>query len=125
VRRALHATLAMLAAAVVAATSGATVPFARGHAPSLHLAPMFSVGDVGIALEKALAGLPFLVFAALAAGSAAALLPYARARSRYGIAAVGVAVSVAFAAAGAPLAFMPLVLAVWAAAAIISARAPR
>ncbi len=125
VRRALSSSLGVLAAALIAATSGAAVPFAHGDAPDLKFAPVSSVGDIALALEKTLAGLPFLVCAAVVAGGAAALLPHARARSRFGLAAVGLVVSVAFAAAGAPLAFLPLVLAVWGAGAIIAARVPR
>jgi hypothetical protein len=125
VRRALSASLGVLAAALIAATSGAAVPFAHGNVPDLKFAPVSSAGDVALALEKTLAGLPFLVCAAVVAGGAAALLPHARARSRFGLAAVGLVVSVAFAAAGAPLAFLPLVLAVWGAGAIIAARVPR
>jgi hypothetical protein len=124
-RRALHASAAVLAAAFVAATSGAPVPFARDDAPVLHVRPASSLGQVATALQAGLTGLPFLVLASVLAGAAAIALPYAQTRSRFGLAAVGLAVSVAFVAAGASLEFAPLVLTVWAVAAIIAARAPR
>jgi hypothetical protein len=124
-RRALHASAAVLAAAFVAATSGAAVPFARGHSVELHVRPAYSLGHVATALQFTLTGLPFLVLASFLSGAAAIALPYARARSRFGFAAVGLTVSVAFVAAGAPLGFSPLVLTVWAVAAISAARAPR
>jgi serine/threonine-protein kinase len=125
VRRALQASLAVLTAALLAATAGASIPFARGHAAELQLTPLSSLADVAIALQKTLAGLPVLVFAAVLAGAASAAMPYARAQSKFGVGAIGLGVSVAFAAAGAPLGFLPLVLTVWSAAAIIAARAPR
>jgi predicted acyltransferase len=71
------------------------------------------------------AGVPLLIAAVVVAGVAAALLPEARSRSRYGVGAIGLAVSVAAAAGGSPLVAMPLVLVVWGVAALLAARPPR
>jgi eukaryotic-like serine/threonine-protein kinase len=124
VRRGLQASAAVLAAAFVAATSGGSIPFARGHAAELHVTPAYSPGQVATALETTLTGLPFLVLACVLAGAAAIALPYARTRSRFALAGIGGFISLAFVAAGAPLGFAPLVLIAWGVAAIVAARAP-
>jgi len=124
VRRAAQAALAVLAAALVAGTAGHELPFA-GESLALGIAPADSVGHVAFALRGTLLGTPLLLAAALALAAAAAALPYVRARSRYGLGALGLAVTIGSVVAGVGAASIPLVAAVWGVAAVLAARAPR
>jgi hypothetical protein len=124
-RKGAQAATAILAAALVAGTSANAVPFSGGETPRLRVAPADTVSDAALAVAQAVAGVPLLIAAVVVAGVAAALLPEARSRSRYGVGAIGLAVSVAAAAGGSPLVAMPLVLVVWGVAALLAARPPR
>jgi hypothetical protein len=124
VRRAAQAALAVLAAALVAGTAGHELPFAGGTL-ALGIAPADSVGHVAFALRGALLGTPLLLAAAFALAAAAAALPYVRTRSRYGLGALGLAVTIGSVVAGVGAASIPLVAAVWGVAAVLAARAPR
>jgi eukaryotic-like serine/threonine-protein kinase len=123
-RRGAQGALAILTTALVAGTSGSEIPFAHVDV-TVDLVPASSASDVLLAVQDALAGAPLLVLATIAAGGAAAGLPFARAASRFGVAAVGLTITIAALAAGAPLASAPLVLAVWAVPAVLAARARR
>ena len=123
-RKAAQAALAVLAAALVAGTAGHELPFAGATRP-LGIAPVDSLGQVAFAVRGALLATPVLLAAALALAAAAAALPYVRARSRYGLGALGLAVTVGSVVADPGWASIPLVVAVWGVAAVLAARAPR
>jgi eukaryotic-like serine/threonine-protein kinase len=123
--RAAQAAIAVFAAALVAGTAGRDVPLAAGGRASLGIAPSDSVGDVAVALRGTLSGAPALAAAAIVLAGAAALLPLVRARSRYGVAGLGLVLLLASVAAGVGPAAVPLLVAVWGLAAILAARAPR
>jgi hypothetical protein len=124
-RRGAHAALAILAAALVARASGDVVPLAGDGAGSLGIAASDSSEHLAQALQGALVGAPVLVAATIVAALAAMVLPLARAHSRYGVAAVGVAVLIGSLAAGLGPASVPIVVAGWGVAAALAARAPR
>jgi len=124
-RKGAHAALALFAAALVAGTHGQALGFRGDETTRLGITPLDSVGRVALSLRDALASAPGLLGAALVLAVAAASLPLVRARFRYGVAAVGVALVAASLAAGVWLASVPLVIAVWAVAAALAARAPR
>jgi eukaryotic-like serine/threonine-protein kinase len=121
VLRALQAALAVLSAGFVAAVSGAELPLTRGSAASATVGPGDSAADVASLLGGTLASHPTLPAAALLAGVAAALLPWIRRQSRYGVAAVGAALVAAGVAAGAGAIAIPLLVTVWGVAALLPA----
>ena len=123
-RKAAQAALAVLAAALVAGASGHELPFA-GDPSSLGIAPADSLGDVALALRDGLVRTPTLLAAAVALAAAAAALPHVRSRSRYGVGALGLAVTIGAVVAGSGLAWIPLVVGVWGVAGVVAARAPR
>jgi hypothetical protein len=125
VRRAVQAALAIIAAGFVAGVSGDRLPLADSSPPSLGVTPSDTSGDVLLALQAATMAVPVLVVAALVAAAAAVLLPWARVRSRYGVAAVGAVVLAAALATGPALASVPLLLAAWGAAAALAAKTGR
>jgi eukaryotic-like serine/threonine-protein kinase len=124
-RRAAQAGIAVLAAALVAGTAGRDVPLAAGGSASLGIAPSDSVGDVAVALRGTLSGAPVLAASAIVLAGAAALLPLVRARSRYGVGALGLVLVLAAVAAGVGPVAVPLLVAAWGVAAVLAARAPR
>ncbi len=125
VRRASQAVLAVLAASVVAASADDGLPLATAAAEPLGVAPHDSVGDVGARLWEAATLDPTLAFGAAALGLAAAILPWARRRSRYGVLGVGIAMLAGSIAAGTSVVPVLLVALVWAFAAAIAARTRR
>jgi hypothetical protein len=125
VRRAAQAALAILAAGLLAGVSGDRMPLANTPAPSLRLTPNDTIGDVLIALATAASAVPLLLIASLVAAVAAAGLPWARGRSPYGVAAVGGLVLAGTLSTGPALASVPLLLAVWGAAALLAAKTGR
>jgi hypothetical protein len=125
VRRAAQAGIAVFAAALVAGTAGRDMPLAAGGSASLGIAPSDSIGDVAVALRGTFSGAPVLAAAAIVLAGAAALLPLVRARSRYGVAGLGLALVLASVAAGVGPAAVPLLVAVWGVTAVLAARAPR
>ncbi len=121
VRRASQAMLAVLAASVVAASADDGLPLATASAEPLGVAPHDSVGDVGARLWEAATLDPTLAFGAAALGLAAAILPWARRRSRYGVLVVGIAMLAGSVAAGTSVVPVLLVALVWAFAAAVAA----
>ncbi len=121
VRRASQAMLAVLAASVVAASADADLPLATASADPLGVAPHDTVGDVGGRLWDAATLDPTLAFGAAALGLAAAILPWARRRSRYGVLVVGIAMLAGTVAAGTSVVPVLLVALVWAFAAAVAA----
>jgi hypothetical protein len=119
-RRAAQGVLAVFAAALVAGVSGDDLPFT--HAPAgLGLGASATPGGVAFELQSVLAGAPALIVASGLAGAAAAILPWARARSPYGVAVVAVVVVGGLLATGPAIASVPLVVAIWGCAAALAA----
>jgi hypothetical protein len=121
-RRAAQAALAVLAAGVVAGLRGASLPF-TGHAPPLGVgvAGAGDPFDVAGSLARALAAQPALVLEAVAFAAVAFALPYARARGRWGAAALGAAMLALTLLTVPSAAAVPLVLAAWLTAAAVAA----
>ncbi len=120
-RRAAQAVLAVLAAAVVAGVAGDGLPLTGAPAQPLDIAPQDSVHEIAGALWGAALLDPVLVLGALSLGLAAAVLPWIRRLSRYGVLSVGIALSAVSVAVGAGFAGTLLVALAWAVAAAISA----
>ena len=118
IRRAAQAALAILATALVAGVSGEDLPFTDAPAESLGIAPRDSLGDVILALLQT-PSFHSAVAAAVAA-AAAVVLPYARRRSRYGVAAVGVTLVVVGMAAGVGVGGVLMIALIWATAAVVA-----
>jgi hypothetical protein len=122
--RGAQAAVAVLAAGFVAAVSGDELPLGAGKAPA-NVLPGDSPLEVASAIGGALAASPVLPVAALVAALAAAGLPWIRRRSRYGVATLGAALVLAAAVAGAGLAAIPLLAAIWAIATLLPAATRR
>ncbi len=121
VRRTTQAVLAVLTASIVAASAGDQLPLAAASAGSLGVAPHDSVGEVGTRLWNGAMLDPTLALGAVALGLAAAVLPWARRRSRYGVLAIGIALLASSVAAGTGVVAVLLVALVWAFAAAAAA----
>jgi Protein kinase domain len=112
-RRALHAALAVLAAALVAGLRGSPLPLGADEVGDLGLAASESPGAVAQAIAQTLADRPSLLLGAAALAVAAAVLPHVRARGPWAIAGLGAAL-LAVLALGAPTApALPLIAGVW------------
>jgi eukaryotic-like serine/threonine-protein kinase len=121
VRRAAHGALAVLSAALLAGISGDALPFTDERAESLGIGPLTTVSEAGTALWTSLMTSGVVASAAVLAAVATGILPWARQRSRYGVGAVGLVLTAASIIAGAGIAGMIVVTAVWAAAATFAA----
>ena len=116
-RRAAQAAVAVLAAGLVAALGGDPLPVGGVQVEPLGIGPADSAQSIAASLASTLADEPLLPVAALVAALGAALLPWARRRSRYGVAAVGAVFVACAIAAGAGVAATALLVAVWGVAA--------
>jgi len=114
VRRAAQGTLAVLAAALVAAVGGGTVPVAEESAGTLGLEPLTPVPDAGIGVWTWIAGHPATALAAIMMGVAAVILPWARRSHRLGVLAVGFVLVAASVLAGAGVLGTLVCLSAWA-----------
>ena len=112
VRRAAHGALAVLAVALLAGTG------------SLDVGPLDSVGSTTASLWTWLGSETLVTATALLIATSAALLPWARSRSRYGIAVVGLVVTAGSVLMGAGIASTVVVMVAWAGFAF-AAVAPR
>jgi eukaryotic-like serine/threonine-protein kinase len=124
VRRAAQAVLAVLAAALVAGVAGDELPLTDAPAHRLAVAPQDSVGEIGASLWSAALLHPIVPLAAAALGLAAAILPWARRRSRYGVLAVGIVLLAGAVATRVSIVAVLLVALVWAFAAAVAAGTP-
>ncbi|MEP7225663.1 MAG: hypothetical protein ABI783_11985, partial [Actinomycetota bacterium] len=120
VRRAAQMVLAVVAAAVVAGVAGDDLPLTGASLDGFAVSPQDSVREIATALWEAALLEPVLLVGAVALGLAAAALPWARRRSRYGVPALGVVLTAVSVIAGAGLTGTLLVALVWAIAAAIS-----
>ena len=116
VRRAAHAAMAVLAAALLAGVAGHELPLTGETPGTLGIGPLTPVFDASNAIWSALAGHPLTTAAAILFALAAALLPWARRFSPAGVAVVGFVVTAASVAVGAGVTSTVAVVAVWAAA---------
>ena len=120
-RRAAHGALAVLSSALLAGVAGDALPFTRERAEPLGIGPLTTLGDAGAAVWTSLMTSAVVTGAVVLAAVATAVLPWARQRSRYGVAAIGLALTAASVVAGAGVASTIVVTAVWAAAATFAA----
>ncbi len=120
-RRAAHGALAVLSAALLAGVAGNGLPFTSEPAEPLGIGPLTTVTDAGAAVWSSLLASAFLTGAVVLAATASALLPWARHRSRYGVAAIGLALTAASVIAGAGVGSTIVVFSVWAVAATFAA----
>jgi len=125
VRRAAQAALAVLAATLFAGVAGNDLPLTGVRAQPLNVAPQDSVGEIATALWQAVLVDPILLLGAGALALGAAILPWARRRSRYGVLAVGTALIAGSVVVGVGLAATVLVALVWAFAAAVAAGSRR
>jgi len=120
VRRGAQAALAVLAAALVSGVSRDDLPNG-GPASTLGIAPHDSVGEVAATVWDVLALHPVVLAGAAVAATSAAILPWARQRSRYGVAAVAAGLVWCAVATGTGVTAVVAVTLVWALAAIVAA----
>lgn len=125
VRRAAQTALAVLAATLFAGVAGDDLPLTGVQAQPLNIAPQDSVGEIATALWQAVLVDPILLLGAGALALGAAVLPWARRRSRYGALAVGTALLAGSVAVGVGPVATVLVALVWAFAAAVAAGSRR
>ena len=121
VRRATQAGLAVLAATLFAGIAGDDLPLTGVTAQRLNVTPQESVGEIATALWQAVLVDPILLLGAGALALAAAILPWARRRSRYGVLVVGTALLASSVAVGVGWAATLLLALGWAFAAAVAA----
>ncbi|MGI8478393.1 MAG: hypothetical protein ACR2M2_00795, partial [Gaiellaceae bacterium] len=121
VRRTAQAALALLAATLYAGVAGDDLPLTGTSASRLDITPQASVGEIADVMWEAALRDPILLLGAGALGLAAAILPLARRRSRYGILVVGAALVAGSLAVGVGIAATLLAALVWAFAAAVAA----
>jgi hypothetical protein len=125
VRRAAQAGAAVLAAVVVAGVGGADLPLVGRAVDPLHIGPLASTTQVGLALWSSLTDVPTVLAGVALAAIAAGILPSARRRSPYGVAAVGAVLTAAAVIAGGARAGTFVAVLIWAAAAVAAAKLQR
>jgi eukaryotic-like serine/threonine-protein kinase len=123
VRRAAHAFVAVLAAALAAWVAGEGLPGTDDPATAARITPVDGPAEVAATFFHALSASPLVLAAALVAAAAAAFLPFARRLSRYGVLAVGAALLIGSVAAGAGLVAVLLVALCWGVAGAVAAGA--
>ncbi|HSI98192.1 MAG TPA: hypothetical protein VK926_07505, partial [Gaiellaceae bacterium] len=123
-RRAVQAALAVLSAALVAGIAGDDLPIAGEQAATLGITPRTSATGVADALWESLVLQPALLAGAVLAGVAAAVLPSARRLSRFGAAAVGLALVAGTMAASMGVVSVILCAVVWTIASAAAALRP-
>ncbi|MDH4341349.1 MAG: serine/threonine protein kinase [Thermoleophilia bacterium] len=121
VRRAAQAGLAVLAALFVAGVTGERLPIVNRPAEALGIGPLDPVTDTALTVWDALSAYPAALGAVALAAVAAAILPWVRRRSPYGVAAIGVGLTAAGIAAGAGVASAFVLVLVWTIAAAVAA----
>ena len=120
-RRAAHGALAVLATVVLAAVAGDPLPIAGGAASPLGVDPLDSVGSAAAAVWAWLMHEPIVVAATVLIATSAALLPWARRLSRFGVAGIGFVVTAASVLAGAGAVSTIVVLLAWGSIAVAAA----
>jgi hypothetical protein len=123
-RRAAQGVLAVLAATLTAGIAGASVPFGSTTV-ALDVAPADGALEVALAAWQLLLSTPAVLVGAALVGLVAGMLPWARARSRYGVAGCGAVMAIATIAAGAGVPATLGVLLGWGIAALLALRVSR
>jgi hypothetical protein len=123
VRRAGQGAVAVLATALLAGTAGDALPLG-GPGASAGIGPLDSVESAAGAAWSWIAHQPLVLGAAILLGAAAAVVPWARTRSRAGVPVIVFVVTAASVLAGASVASTIVVMAVWGGFALAPA-APR
>jgi hypothetical protein len=122
-RRFAQAATAVVTAGIVAGVRGAPLPFDGSSAPhDLGLAGSNSATATASVLWHALLSRPALAVEALVLALAAALVPFARARGPWGVAALGAGMLSATLLPVSDVAAIPLVVSVWATCAVVTLR---
>jgi hypothetical protein len=125
VRRAAQAGAGVLAAALVAGLRGSPLPLGSAPAGDLGIEATERPAEAGEALLTELAARPELLSTAAVLAASAALLPTARARGRWGIAALGASqITVALLAAP-TIPWVSFMLCTWALCAVLAVVRPR
>ncbi len=123
IRRGVQTAAAVLTAGIVAGFRGVPLPFDGATAPhDLGVAAVGNPFDVGSALWSALVSRPALAVEMLVLAAAAVLLPFARSRGPWAVAALGVAFLATALLPVPSVAAAPLALAVWATCAAVVVR---
>jgi eukaryotic-like serine/threonine-protein kinase len=127
VRRVSQAAIAILAALLVAGVAGEELPLANEPAEPLGIGPLDPVSDAALTVWGALTGSAVVLAGVGVAAMAAAALPWARDRSRYGVAALGAVLTALSIAAGSGVVNTIVTVLVWSVAAAIAGalRGPR
>jgi eukaryotic-like serine/threonine-protein kinase len=120
VRRVSQAAMAILAALLVAGVAGEELPLVNHPAEPLGIGPLDPVSDAALTVWGALAGSTVVLAGIVVAAMAAAVLPWARDRSRYGVAALGALLTALSIAAGAGAAGTIVMVLVWGIAAAVA-----
>jgi hypothetical protein len=120
-RRAAQAAVAVLVAALAAGLSEEALLAAGEPTEPLRIAPVDSPVEVGATLMGALVMSPLVLVCAAVAAAAAAILPWARRRSRFGVLAVGAALLAGVVAAGTGIVSILVVALVWGIAGAVAA----
>jgi hypothetical protein len=121
-RRGVLAGGAVLAAGVVAGLRGTPLPFDASTPPNLHVAANGDPLAVAAALWHALIGRPALAVETVVLAAVAVLLPYARGKGLWAVAALGAAFLAAALLAVPAVTAAPLVVAVWATCVAVAVR---
>ena len=120
VRRVSQAAVAILAAMLVAGVAGEELPLVNHRAEPLGIGPIDPVSDAALAVWGALTGSAVVLAGVVVAAVAAAVLPWARDRSRYGVAVLGAALTALSIAAGAGFVSTIVVMLSWSVAAAVA-----
>jgi len=113
VRRAIHAALAVLTAALVAGLRGGALPLTEAHVGNLGVTGSDHAGTVAQALLTTLSDNPAIVTTALVVAVSGALLPLARRRGRIGVATLCLGQAALILLAAPAISPTPIVLGSW------------
>jgi hypothetical protein len=120
VRRVSQGTVAILAALLVAGVAGEELPLANHPADPLGIGPLDPVSDAALAVWGALTGSAVVIAGVVVAAMASAVLPWARDRSRYGVAALGAVLTALSLVAGAGVVSTIVTVLAWSVAAAVA-----
>jgi hypothetical protein len=120
-RRAAQAGVGVLSALLVAGVAGERLPLANRSAESLDIGPLDPVSDTALNVWGTLTAYPVVLVGVAAAAVAAGILPWARRRSRYGVAVMGAVLTAAAIAAGTGVTSTVFLVVVWTGAAAVAA----
>jgi hypothetical protein len=120
VRRVSQAAIAILAALLAAGVAGEELPLANDPAEPLGIGPLDPVSDAALTVWGALTGSAVVLAGVVVAAMAAAVLPWARDRSRYGVAGLGAVLTALSVAAGSGVVNTIVMVLVWSVAAAVA-----